>query len=41
MLHFSGYVYKKKQHKDCALLVASIVALNVCRFYMKFFVVFL
>ena len=30
------YVYKKKHHKDCALLVGPIVALSVCRFYMKF-----
>ena len=44
MFHFTGefetkYV-KKKHHEDCALLVAPIVALRVCRFY-KFFWVFL
>ena len=44
MSHFRGevslYVYKKKHHKDCALLVAPIVVLNACRFYMKFVRVF-
>ena len=43
MFHFTGefetqYV-KKKHHEDCALLVAPIVALRVCRFY-KFFLGF-
>ena len=31
------YVYKKKHHEDCALLVLPIVALSARRFYMKFF----
>ena len=34
------YVYKKKYHEDCALLVVPIVALSVYRFGMKFFWVF-
>ena len=34
------YVNKKKHHKYCALLVAPIVALSVCRLYMWFFRVF-
>ena len=44
MLHFRGEVSLFSQNqiglwakKDCALLVAPIVALSACRFYMKFF----
>ena len=50
MLRFSGELLlfffkpnmslRKKHHRDCALLVAPIVALSDCRFYMKFFRVF-
>ena len=50
MLHFRGdmfhyflktkYVYKKKLHEDCALLLALVVAIRACRFYMNFFRVF-
>ena len=35
--HKTKYVYKKKYHEDCALLVAPVVALSVHRFYMKSF----
>ena len=31
------YAYTKEYHEDCVLLVAPIVALIACRFYMKFF----
>ena len=34
------YVYKKKHHKDCALLAGPIVVLSIRRFCMKFFRVF-
>ena len=43
MCHYllkTKYVSKKKYHEDCALFVAPIVVLSVCRFYMKFFRVF-
>ena len=46
MLHFRGKVslcFKRQicHHEDCTLLAALIIALSVCRFYMKFFLVFL
>ena len=43
MFHFflkTKYVYKKKLLEDCALLVALVVAIRSCRFYMNFFRVF-
>lgn len=42
MLHFRGEVSISflKHHKDCAILVAPIVVLNVCRFYMDVFLGF-
>ena len=46
MLHFRRKVSLLFQsqichHEDCAILIALIVALSICRFYMTFFWLFL
>ena len=34
-------MYKKNNHRDCALIVTPIVTPSACTFYMKFLWVFL